>query len=267
MKIKVVSILLASSLLLGGCGVDEEVKPMSSSVELPEITVTDHTEETVEEYVKPEPKYESCTLTQAKIDSALSVFDGKSYASIIETTENGVIDGSKSEQSKLYVDVDIANKIVHLISESGSEVDESLCNYLTKQTLQMKNGIWETSDRMMSAVDWDLITFEDASDVYEYLAGDISIPVNTVGYVSGDREFYDINRAVTVELSGVDDSSIRSRKTTFVFEKTANSYALSSIIVRIEYAVDNEEYYCQQSIQFMDISNTEITMPDIGDTN
>lgn len=228
---------------------------------------TESTESTTEE-----TKLDT-TFSQEKADLLSSYLSNYTYTEVSQVMENGYKDGTaytrtsyniKADTSSGVADCDLTQRTDSNTGGAKEGSAHTIRDYKAGVTYEKDDSNnWIKSEGTVNTVTWSLEDFTSVNDVWNYLLKDYTTPVDTKGYISGDYEYYTVTEDATDNMvSGLTYDKLGQQTVDYIYYHKDNVYYPVSVITKIDYTYEEKEYYIQSTIQFVDISNLSLTMPE-----
>lgn len=234
------------------------------SSDLPEVEIVEDSDTEISE---------PCYFTSDKISYISDYLSQFTFINVIQTLENGIVDDlakTSISYSVLadvktdYVDFQTSNSYLYE-GESGSGNHHYFKDYVNDITLEKVGDEWIEADGEIQMINWDIQSFENCNDIWNYLARDWQLPVDTEGYISENFEYYTIksNKVDENFITGIKYDSLVSQEITYIYQNYGdNIYVPKSIIAEVIYTIGDKEYFVRSTIQLSTVGSSELTFPD-----
>lgn len=279
-KSSLVVLLMTISLGISACGVEDGRIPEAIEVDesndivsddLPDvIEVASETEESEEEL------REECTFTKDKANKVKEYFEGYNYINIVQSMENGLKDDDAYTKVTYNVIADTSTKVVDFdIITSFNDGEKHgdggvhyIRDYINDITYQRDDSDtrWNKCDGEILMIDWDFMSYENAYDIWQYLMKDNDTPVDTVGYVSGEYEYYTVTtKANDSFITGLEYDKLGDQESTYIYHNIGGTLIPTSVVIEINYFIGDKEYFVRSTIQLGTVGNTSLNMPELDE--
>lgn len=243
-----------------GVGVGESIL----STEMP----TENTEKVTEEETKLDTAF-----TQEKSDKLDSYLSSYTYAEVTQSMENGYKDGTAYTRTSYDVKADTTSGVADYSvsqrtdSNTGGAKEGSahyIRNYKEGITYEKDDSDnWIKSEGTVNMISWSLEDFTSTKDVFDYVLKDYKTPVDTKGYTSGNYEYYTVEEDANKDMvSGLTYDELGKQTVDYIYYTNGDEYYPVSVITKITYKYEGNDYYIQSTIQFVTFDNTSLNMPE-----
>lgn len=266
------SLLVALSLSACNNGVDKLPEPLEVdesnnivSSELPEVQEIETETEEVNE----------CKFTKESADKVREYLEGYNYINVIQSVENGLKNETSYTSIVYNVVSDTTTKVTdfNIITsygdndERGSGEKHYIRDFANDITYERNDDDteWLECDGKIPMIDWDILSFDNSYAIWKYLMKDCDTPVDTIGYISGDYEYYTVvKEADDSFISGIEYDRLGDQEMTYIYHRIGDSLIPTSVVVEINYFVGNTEYYVRSTVQLATVGNTSLNIPELG---
>lgn len=267
------SVLLLCFMLcfMAGCGVSDPSDPV--------VTGDSSAEPSQTEQSTPEPapiettpvEYKPITLTEEHIENMQEFLRGCKYVSFMQTMENGYEGQAVYSTTRYSLSVNVEQN-VHSISMRYITVDginrEGVGYKIYSdgnQIMVSEDGEWKEADSSYEVLIWDLSSFDNALDVFEYLMHDVQLPVGVEGISTGEFWTFEFTEPADDSiLAGIEYDNLLDATYKFTFRNVSDTIRPDSVSVRVGYEIAETQYYVESVIQMNSFGNTKIAMPKVG---
>ena len=256
--------LIVSSLmiciLMSGCTIEKEE----------EVKVKEQYETVIEsESSSSEVEPIIVEFTNEKLNSISDYLSRYNYIEFSQTMKNSTYDNSSSVSTEYLVKADTQTKVTESIILKTDENNESskqriIRDYVNQNTCYYSEleDKWYNSTGTTPLIVWDLVSYNNDLDIYNFLVGNIPLEIGTKGTQDGDYEYYEvITEAQKGSLYGVSYDSLGNQITTYVFKNLDGYLVPDSVIVEIDYTVGSNTYYVNSVINFNMFGDISLNMP------
>lgn len=257
--------LIASSLT--GCG-SEGVERIATEKEI-EITAT----EVTTEEVTTEAPQETLTYTQEMKDSIKGYLKKYKSMDIIQEMSNGDVSGVKYADVIYTMKFDIKNKAIQTTLQDNNTDAHEVSYYLSDiknenyYTKAKEDGKWKKAEKETLSLDCDINKYKTCYDLYKYLLNGNDLEVGTGGTISENYYYFEVVKpAEEGSVKGVSYDSLGNHTATYIFKsEDGKTFIPVSVVITVDFQVGNSKYDCTSTVQFTNISNDEIQLPDLDD--
>lgn len=216
-------------------------------------------------------EYKPITLTQDHVESMRDYLRGCKYLAFTQTMENGYEGQAVYSTTRYSLSVNVEQN-VHSISMRYITVDginrEGVGYKIYsdgESILVSEDGEWREADPSYEMLTWDLSSFNDACDVFDYLLHDVELPVGVEGTSTGEFWSFELtDKADESIIAGLQYDELLDASYKFTFRNISDTVRPDSVTIRVGYKLADVEYYVESAIQMNSFGNTKIAMPQIG---
>lgn len=268
------SLLFCSSLLVLSLTACSNNKIQSTEgVDVGEsILSTEMPTESTEKVTEEETKLDTA-FTQEKSDKLDSYLSSYTYTEVTQSMENGYEDGTAYTRTSYDVKADTSSGVADYSvsqrtdSNTGGAKEGSahyIRNYKEGITYEKDDSDnWIKSEGTVNMISWGLEDFTSAKDVFDYILKDYKTPVDTKGYTSGNYEYYTVEEDANKDMvSGLTYDELGKQTVDYIYYTNGDEYYPVSVITKITYKYEGNDYYIQSTIQFVTFDNTSLNMPE-----